>query len=549
MTVSTSKQALDHALSKVKKVFKNPTRKELIKESIDNREVITLTCGALATWTPSDQTGRCPKDTYTVRRPESEGSIDWNHATNLAMTPQLFDELWADGLAALGQKQKIYLTDRSVGADSSYALPVRVITDRAVSALFSDNMFRAVPSDISRSIFADKGFTVLALPSDKVDAKKYAGKLRTVGGHAEPRVLAIDFDRGLGIVLGTAYCGAIKKMIFTVMNYLLPAHGILPLHCSANEDSHGKLACFLGLSGTGKTTISSDPARALIGDDEHGWSDHGVANFENGCYAKLINLNAEKEPEIHRASFHYADVYDQGSIIENCMVYPNGTWDVNDSRFAENSRVSYELSKLQNIRVSAKGGHPEVVIFLTADANGVLPPVARLSRDQAMLWFMMGYTSKLAGTETGVTEPVSTFSRFFGGPFMPRNPGDYAKLFGEKIDKHKTKVFLVNTGWTGGGYGVGKRIDIKVTRAIVNAALHGKLDNVEYEYDKRFHLAIPNSCPDVEPRLLNPKNTWADASAYEAKANKLAAEFSAGFDKSFGKNNIDESIWSQCPGK
>ena len=547
--MTDAKQKLEAVLSKLPKVFKNPTRKEMIQESLANREVLALQCGALATWTPSDQTGRCPKDTYTVRRAESEGTIDWNHSTNLAMTPELFDELWADGLAALGKKQKIYITDRSVGADSSYALPVRVITDRAVSALFSDNMFRAVPSDMNRSIFAGKAFTVLALPSNKVDQKKYAGKLRTSNGNAEPRVLALDFDRGLGIILGTAYCGAIKKMIFTVMNYLLPAQGILPLHCSANEDSNGKLACFLGLSGTGKTTISSDPARALIGDDEHGWSDHGVANFENGCYAKLINLNPEKEPEIHRASFHQADVYEQGSIIENCMVYPDGSWDVNDSRLAENSRVSYELSKLKNIKASAKGGHPDVIIFLTADANGVIPPVAKLSRDQAMLWFMMGYTSKLAGTETGVTEPVSTFSRFFGGPFMARNPEDYAKLFGQKIDKHKTKVFLVNTGWTGGGYGVGKRIDIKVTRAIVNAALYGKLDNVEYEIDNRFHLAIPKTCPDVEAAMLNPKNTWADKAAYEKQATKLATEFSAGFDKSFGKNNIDAAIKSQCPGK
>ena len=503
-------------------VQRNPTRKELIKESLDNREVISLKCGALATWTPPDQTGRCPKDTYLVKHAASEHTIDWNSPTNIPMSPQVFDTLWEDAVASLKNKDKVYVIDRVVGADSSYALPTKVVTDRAISALFSDNMFRDRPSDLDKSIFADEEFTIISLPWDKVDPAKYANKVRTTDGKAEPRICLLDVDRKLGLVLGTLYCGTIKKTLFTAMNYYLPEKGILPLHCSANESSNGKSALFLGLSGTGKTTLSSDESRALIGDDEHGWSDNGIANFEGGCYAKLIDLDPTKEPEIHNASFRQADIYEHGSIIENCMVYPDGTWDVCDDRIAENSRVSYPLSSLANVKESATGSHPDCVIFLTADANGVLPPVAKLNRNQAMLWFLMGYTSKLAGTETGITEPVSTFSRFFGGPFMARNPSDYTSLFGEKMDKHDTRVYLINTGWTGGAYGVGKRIDITTTRNIVNAALYGTIEDAEWTEDTRFHFSVPSTCPDVDSNLLNPKNTWSDKNAYEEKANKLA---------------------------
>ncbi|MEO0069979.1 MAG: phosphoenolpyruvate carboxykinase (ATP), partial [candidate division WOR-3 bacterium] len=315
-----------------------------------------------------------------------------------------------------------------------------------------------------------------------------------------------------------------------------------------NEGPQGDIALFLGLSGTGKTTLSADPRRKLLGDDEHGWSDDGIANFENGCYAKLINLDPQKEPEIYNACFHEADYLEHGAIIENAMVYPDGTFDLKDSRLTENSRGSYPLSFLANIKTPAIGSHPRTIIFLTADANGVLPPVARLTKEQAMLWFLLGYTSKLAGTETGIVEPKSTFSRFFGQPFMPRNPDVYARLLGEKLDRHGTKVYLVNTGWTGGPYGKGKRIDITLTREIVQAALDGSLERVEYETEPFFHLRIPRACPGVpDPHLLNPQNTWQDKKLYEERARKLASEFKSHFQRAYGDKGIDPAIARECP--
>jgi len=338
--------------------------------------------------------------------------------------------------------------------------------------------------------------------------------------------------------------------MFTVMNYLLPKAGILPLHASANEGRAGDIALFLGLSGTGKTTLSADPDRFLLGDDEHGWDQHGIANFEFGCYAKLINLNPAKEPQIHHALMHEAPYLEHGAIVENAMMYPDGTFDFNDSRLIENSRGSYPLSFLPSIKKSSRGKHPRIIVFLTADANGVLPPVAKLDHNQAMLWFLMGYTSKLAGTETGIVEPKSTFSRFFGQPFMPRNPDVYARMLGEKLDRHGTRVFLVNTGWSGGPYGTGRRMDITLTREIVEAALEGKLDSVECEEDSVFHLSVPKSCPGVtDPSVLNPRNTWSDKAAFDGRARKLAAEFCAQYDKAYAGKGIDAGVERQCPGR
>jgi phosphoenolpyruvate carboxykinase (ATP) len=337
--------------------------------------------------------------------------------------------------------------------------------------------------------------------------------------------------------------------MFSVMNYLLPAAGILPLHCSANEGPDGDIALLLGLSGTGKTTLSADPRRALLGDDEHGWSDRGIANFENGCYAKLIDLDPAKEPEIYNAIMHEDDVENHGAIVENAMVYPDGTFDLCDDRFTPNSRGSYPLRYLSNIKPSSIGGHPKTILFLTADANGVLPPISRLTREQAMLWFLMGYTSKLAGTETGIVEPKTTFSRFFGEPFMPRNPDVYARMLGEKLDAHGSAVFLVNTGWSGGPYGEASRMDITLTRAMVHAALSGQLANVDYVEDPVFHVSIPTSCPGVPAEVLNPRNVWENAAAYDARASKLAAEFAAHFDQAYGNKGIDPAVAAQCPGK
>jgi phosphoenolpyruvate carboxykinase (ATP) len=458
--------------------------------------------------------------------------------------------LMEDALRVLSTKPRLYVTDRVLAADPSYALPVRTATDWASTALFTDNMFRPVPSDLKRSIFASRGFSLLVLPYDKLDGAKYKRRLRTLpNGKTSDMAVAMDFDRGLGVIVGSAYGGSVKKLMFTVMNYMLPGEGILPLHCSANEGPDGDIALLLGLSGTGKTSLSADPNRALLGDDEHGWSDHGIANFENGCYAKLINLRPDKEPEIWDAVFHEASYLQHGAIVENCMMYPWGAFDVDDDRFTPNSRASYPLTFLSHIKSPPVGDHPKTILFLAADANGVLPPVARLTPDQAMLWFLMGYTSKLAGTETGIVDPVSTFSRFFGEPFMPRNPDVYASMLGERMRRHGSQVYLINTGWSGGPFGVGQRMDIDITRALVNCALCGILKEVEYEEDPLFHIAVPRTCPSVPAEILNPRNTWEDKEAFDLRAKKLAADFSTHFDKAYGSKGIDPEVISQCPGK
>ena len=550
MTKSSHKENLCQVLERHPNMLNNLDRKSLIQASVDNKEALVSANGALATWTPPESTGRSPKDTYIVRRPESEGNIDWDSPNNIPMEPKTFDMLFEDTLKTLSGKPRVYVTDRVVGADTSYALPVQTVSDQALAALFTDNMFRPVPEDVARSIFARRGFVLLAVPYDKLDHVRYEGRLRKLpDGRTSDMAVAMDFDRMLGVVYGSAYGGSIKKLIFTVMNYILPGEGLLPLHCSANEGPDGDCALLLGLSGTGKTTLSADPRRALLGDDEHGWSDNGVANFENGCYAKLINLRIDKEPEIWDAVFHEADYLEHGAIVENSMMYPDGHFDVDDERLTPNSRASYPLRFLSNIKPSSKSGHPSTILFLTADANGVLPPVSRLTSEQAMLWFLMGYTSKLAGTETGIVDPVSTFSRFFGEPFMPRNPDVYARMLGERMQKHDTQVYLVNTGWSGGPYGVGARMDINLTREIVNAALSGQLDDVEYVEDTTFHILVPKQCPGVPSEVLFPRNTWVDKGAYDARARKLASDFSAHFDKAYGDKNIDPAVARQCPGK
>lgn len=544
------KEKLEQLLSGHRNVIFNPERRRMIRDAVRLKEAIISKNGALATWTPPESTGRSPKDTVTVRRTESEGNIDWDSPNNIPITADTFDMILEDALETLSKKRRIYITDRTLGADPSYALPVRTVTDKALSALFTDNMFRPVPKDIGRSIFAKKEFILIALPYDKLDPSRYEGRLRRLpNGKTSNMAIAIDYDRYLGIVYGSAYGGSVKKLMFTVMNYLLPGHGILPLHCSANEGERGDCALLLGLSGTGKTTLSADPRRELLGDDEHGWSDSGIANFENGCYAKLIHLKKEKEPEIYNAVMHKAPYLEHGAIVENAMIYPDRTFDLDDDRLTPNSRGSYPLTFLMNIKESSTSTHPKTILFLTADANGVLPPVAYLNKNQAMLWFLMGYTSKLAGTETGIVEPVSTFSRFFGEPFMPRNPDAYATLLGEKITRHNTRVYLVNTGWSGGPYGIGKRMDINLTRAIVNAALEGKLKDVEYIEDRLFHINIPTSCPDVPKELLFPKNTWKDKKAFDKRAHQLASDFSQQFDRAYGNKNISAEIRRECPGK
>jgi phosphoenolpyruvate carboxykinase (ATP) len=533
------------------KVRNDASRRDLIGDVIARREAFVSACGALATWAPPESTGRSPKDTVTVRRPESEAGIDWDSPNNVGIEATTFDMLLSDALAILRRSDAVWVTHRALGADPAWTLPVTTVTDRALTALFTDNMFRPLPPDLSLSHFADRPFTIIALPWDKLDPGRYAGRLRVdpATGRTSRMAVALDYDRRMGIVIGSAYLGSVKKMAFTAMNYYLPAEGILPMHCSANEGRGGDTALMLGLSGTGKTTLSADPLRALLGDDEHGWGPNGVANFEYGCYAKLIHLDPEKEPAIHNAVFHKDDPLRHGSIIENAMMYPWGEFDLDDERLTPNSRASYPLTALPSIKDSGVGGHPSTILFLTADANGVLPPVSRLSRSQAMLWFLMGYTSKLAGTETGVSEPGSTFSRFFGEPFMPRLPHVYAQMLGERLDRHGTDVYLVNTGWGGGPHGIGRRMDIRLTRSMVNAALSGALKDVGYDDDPRFHLQIPRSCPGVpDPSVLRPRSTWSDPRNYDAWADRLAAEFAAHFKRAYGNKGMAPEIAEQCPG-
>ncbi len=542
-------EAVDQVVKNHIGLVKNPTREETINLVVKRREALAAKQGFLWTLTPPDSTGRSPKDTLIVLNPKTDSNIDWDSPNNIPIDRETFEMLWEDALSVLKKKKKIFLSEQVLGADSAYALPVRTVTDKALTTLFALNMFRPVPKDIKISTFADKEFTLLVLPYDRIDTKRYSARLRQLpNGKVSNMAIVMDFEKRVGLVYGSAYMGSVKKLMFTVMNYYLPFENILPIHCSANEASNGSLALFLGLSGTGKTSLSADPNRALLGDDEHGWNSKGIANFEYGCYAKLIDLKPEKEPEIYNAVFHKDRIADHGSIVENAMIYLDSTFDLSDDRLTPNSRASYPLSFLHNIKETSTGPHPKTIIFLTADANGVLPPVSRLNKEQAMLWFLMGYTSKLAGTETGVIDPETVFSRFYG-PFFPLLPKIYSELLGSQLKKHETQTFLINTGWTGGPFGIGTRIDIALTRSIIDAALDGKLDDVEYSENKLFHLEIPKYCPGVPPAVLVPKNTWSDQNMYEERAKKLALEFSQHFDKAYGNKQIAEAVRIQCPGK
>jgi phosphoenolpyruvate carboxykinase (ATP) len=531
-------------------VRENLSREDLITKTVDNKDAIVTPNGALATWTPSSSTGRSPKDTYIVRNPESESNIDWTSPNNIGLNPQTFALIYEDALKTIQSKETIFTTTRVIGADTKYALPVKTTSDKALNQVFVDNMFRPVPEDIQKSIFADQEFQLIALPNDELDKNRYEDLMRDLpNGETSGLCVVVDVDRRIGIVYGSQYQGSMKKLMFTVMNYLLPFNGVLPLHCSANEGKGKDSALLLGLSGTGKTTLSADPNRALLGDDEHGWSDNGIFNFENGCYAKMIDMERKNEPEIWDAVMHNADYKKHGAIIENAMMYPDGSIDFFDTRYTPNSRASYPLEFLSNIKPESTAGHPKTILFLTADAYGVLPPVSKLTKEQAMLWFLMGYTSKLAGTETGVTEPQATFSRFFGQPFMPCNPNIYADMLGDKMDEHDTNVFLINTGWSGGSYGTGSRIKLKYTRAMVDAALNGELDKVEYVKDELFHVNIPTTCPNVPTEMLIPISTWENKKAYKTTAENLAKKFSENYDKAYSKQDIDVNIIAQCPGK
>jgi len=542
------KEKIEALLAAHPRVLINPTRRMLIAEAVYNKEAMVTKGGALATWNRPESTGRSPLDTVMVRRPENETEIDWESRYNIPISEETFDMAMSDAIDFLYEKPTIYVTDRVLGADPSYALPVRTIGNQALSLLFTDNMFRAVPSDIRKSIFLDKQFFLIVVPDEKLNPDRYVGRLRKLSnGKTTNMIVAMDFERCLGLIIGSAYHGSMKKLMFTVMNYLLPAHGILPLHCSATEGPDGDCALFLGLSGTGKTSLAADPKRALIGDDEHGWSNNGIANFENGCYAKVIDLSQAKEPEIYHAVMHEDDFLEHGTIVENAMVYPDGSFDFHDPRFTPNSRASFPLRYISNVKESATAGHPKTILFLTADANGVIPPISKLTVEQAMLWFLMGYTSKIEGTETGIVKPTSTFSRFFGAPFMPRNPSVYASMLGERLKRYGTKVYLLNTGWVGDTFGNVQRIDINLTRTMVHAALSGELENVQYELDPYFKVWVPHECPGVPPDMLSPRKLWKSQEDYEKNAKKLAAEFRSAFEQAYGSKDINPGIARECP--
>ena len=473
-------------------------------------------------------TGRSPNDKFVVEEPTSKDDIDWGKV-NRPIDARYFDVLLADVQAYLDSQSELFVQDLYAGADATHRLSVRYVTPNAWHAAFVRNMF--IRPDIGELASFLPNFNVLHAPEFQADPERHGTRTGTF--------IVLNFERRTILIGGTRYAGELKKSMFTVMNYLMPKAGVLSMHCSANIGPDGDTALFFGLSGTGKTTLSADPERELIGDDEHGWSDDGVFNYEGGCYAKVINLSAKSEPDIYRTTEMF------GTILENVVLDPH-TREVQfeDQSITENTRASYPLPFIRNHVPSGHGGHPRNVVFLTADAFGVLPPIARLSREQAMYYFLSGYTAKVAGTERGVTEPQATFSACFGAVFLVWPPARYAEMLGELLEKHDSHVWLVNTGWTGGPYGVGSRMKLKYTRSMVSAALAGKLDDVKVETHPIFGLAMPTSCPDVPNEVMNPRNTWSDAAAYDEQARKLAKMFRENFD---GFSGVSDAIRAAGP--
>ena len=491
-------------------VGRNLSPAALYEEALRTQEGVLAADGALACRT-GKHTGRSPNDKFIVREPSSEAHIAWGKV-NRPMARPHFDVLRQDLTASLKGK-RVYVLDCCAGADPEYQMPIRVITEFAWHNLFARNLFLGAPGT---SFGAQPAFTVIAAPTFRAEPERH--------GTNNEVVIALDFEKRLVLIAGTSYAGEIKKSIFSVLNYTLPLRGVLSMHCSANVGRDGDVALFFGLSGTGKTTLSSDLERMLIGDDEHGWSDQGVFNFEGGCYAKTIKLSPEAEPQIYSTTRRF------GTVLENVVVDPaTRRLDLDDDALTENTRAAYPISFIDNAVLSGRGGHPRNIVMLAADAFGVLPPVARLTPAGAMYHFLSGYTAKVAGTEKGVTQPTATFSTCFGAPFLPLPPGVYARMLGEKISRHGSQVWLVNTGWTGGAYGTGSRVRISYTRAMIRAALSGALDHVGYEKDSVFNVDVPTSCPGVPAAVLTPKKTWASASAYDDQAAKLARMFAEKF--------------------
>lgn len=500
---------------------------QLVEEVIRNNEGVLAMQGPIIVNT-GNHTGRSPNDKFTVDEPSSTENIWWGKV-NKPFDADKFEELYRRQLAYI-RDQKLYVQDCWSGADPKYRLGVRIITQKAWHSLFSYNMFINPKPEELENFQPD--FTVIDCPT--------LHSVPEIDGTHSPTYIVVNMARKLVLIGGSLYGGEIKKSIFAIMNYMLPFKNVLPMHCSANYGPNGDTAVFFGLSGTGKTTLSADPNRTLIGDDEHGWSDDGVFNFEGGCYAKVIRLSEEAEPEIYQTTRTF------GTVLENVAFDPKTRLiDLDDASLTENTRAAYPIEQIPNADLTGYSGHPSNIIFLTADAFGVLPPISKLTPAQAMYHFIAGYTAKVAGTERGVTEPQATFSACFGAPFMMLHPNTYAKLLGRKIEKHNVDVWLINTGWSGGPYGVGSRMKIRYTRAMVNAALSGELKNVEYATDPIFGVQVPTSCPNVPPEVLIPRNTWADPAAYDVQAKKLAQMFNENF-KEFAEE-VSPEILAAAP--
>ncbi|MGE3180825.1 MAG: phosphoenolpyruvate carboxykinase (ATP) [Phycisphaerae bacterium] len=485
----------------------------LIEESLRRGEGDLSITGALVALT-GKRTGRSPKDKFFVEEPGSKDRICWGKV-NAPISPTSYDQLEKKMYAYLRDKN-VFVQDLWCGANEQYRLPVRVITEYAWHSLFARQLFIRPPMDVLENHFPE--FTVIDAPGCMADPA-------TDGTNSETFVV-VNLAKKRILIGGTQYAGEIKKSIFTIMNYLLPLKGVAPMHCSANIGAEGDVALFFGLSGTGKTTLSADPERKLIGDDEHGWGEDGVFNFEGGCYAKCIKLSRAQEPDIY-------DAIRFGAVLENVVLDPfTHEPNFDNAKHTENTRAAYPLRFISNAVEPSVGGHPKNVIFLTCDAFGVLPPIARLTPEQAMYHFLSGYTAKVAGTEAGLgNEPQATFSTGFGEPFLPLDPSVYAELLGKKTTEHNSRIWLVNTGWSGGPYGVGSRIKLKYTRAMINAALAGELDNVKYEKHPIFGIDKPQSCPDIPGEVLNARNTWSDHAAYDRKAKELAGLFIKNFER------------------
>ncbi len=510
-------------LSNIAFAYWNLTPAELVEETILKGQGTLTNTGALAIDT-GEFTGRSPKDRFIVEDDLTRDHVWWGDI-NIKFDADKFDALYNRITAYLGSKE-VYVRDAIACADPAYQLNIRVVNEYPWSNMFVSNMF-INPSDEQIQSF-DPEWHIINAPGFHADPK--------IDGTRQHNFAVVSFSRKTIIIGGTGYTGEIKKGIFSVLNFILPHQkNTLSMHCSANIGEQGDTAIFFGLSGTGKTTLSSDPNRKLIGDDEHGWSDSSVFNFEGGCYAKTIDLTKEKEPQIY-------DAIKFGALLENVgLNEEDSSVDYADKSKTENTRVSYPLDHIDNCVIPSVGKNPKNIFFLTCDAYGVLPPISKLTRAQAMYHFMSGYTAKVAGTEAGITEPTTAFSACFGAPFMPLHPSKYAEMLGKKMDESGANVWLINTGWSGGPYGVGKRMKLSYTRAMITAALEGKLDDVPYQNHEVFGVQVPQSCPDVPAEILNPKNTWEDKAAYDAKATTLAEKFVNNFKK-FEAETADEIV-------